>query len=77
MQLTARQAYIDILTELVKRSTYLRITFIILIKRSVSIWCLETNQQLADDMRSWKKSFQASSLETPSAVYTKVYRAQQ
>jgi hypothetical protein len=36
----------------------------------------ETNQQLADDMRSWK-SFQASSLETPSAVYTKVYRAQQ
>jgi hypothetical protein len=36
----------------------------------------ETNQ-LADDMRSWKKSFQASSLETPSAVYTKVYRAQQ
>jgi hypothetical protein len=33
----------------------------------------ETNQQLADDMRSWKKSFQASSLETPSAVY-KVYR---
>jgi hypothetical protein len=34
----------------------------------------ETNQQLAD-MRSWKKSFQASSLETPSAVYTKVYRA--
>jgi hypothetical protein len=31
----------------------------------------ETNQQLADDMRSWKKSFQASSLETPSAVYKK------
>jgi hypothetical protein len=37
----------------------------------------ETNQQLADDMRSWKKSFQASSLRLPSAVYTKVYRAQQ
>jgi hypothetical protein len=31
----------------------------------------ETNQQLADDMRSWKKSFQA--LRVPSAVYT-VYR---
>jgi hypothetical protein len=32
----------------------------------------ETNQQLADDMRSWKKSFQASSLETPiSSIYTK------
>jgi hypothetical protein len=30
----------------------------------------ETNQQLADDMRSWKKSFQASSLETPiSSIY--------
>jgi hypothetical protein len=25
----------------------------------------ETNQQLADDMRSWKKSFQASSLRDP------------
>jgi hypothetical protein len=33
----------------------------------------QTSQQL--DMRSWKKSFQASSSETPSAVYTKVYRA--
>jgi hypothetical protein len=36
----------------------------------------ETNQQLADDMRSWKKSFQASSLETHQQ-YIKVYRAQQ
>jgi hypothetical protein len=36
----------------------------------------ETNQQLADDMRSWKKSFQASSLETPiSSIYKS--RAQQ
>jgi hypothetical protein len=35
----------------------------------------ETNQQLADDMRSWKKSFQASSLETPiSSICVKVYR---
>jgi hypothetical protein len=41
MQLTARQAYIDILTELVKEEAptlyLLEITFIILIKRSVSI----------------------------------------
>jgi hypothetical protein len=33
----------------------------------------ETNQQLADDMRSWKKSFQASSLETPiSSIYKSI-----
>jgi hypothetical protein len=32
----------------------------------------ETNQQLADDMRSWKKSFQASSLETPISSYTSI-----
>jgi hypothetical protein len=31
----------------------------------------ETNQQLADDMRSWKKSFQASSLRDPiSSIYS-------
>jgi hypothetical protein len=61
------------LTELVKEEAptlYLEDYLIILIKRSVSIWktryeVFETNQQLADDMRSWKKSFQASSLETP------------
>jgi hypothetical protein len=33
------------------------------------------NQQLADDMRSWKKSFQASSLETPSAAYKSIRTA--
>jgi hypothetical protein len=32
----------------------------------------ETNQQLADDMRSWKKSFQASSLETPISIYKSI-----
>jgi hypothetical protein len=32
----------------------------------------ETNQQLADDMRSWKKSFQASSLETISSIYKSI-----
>jgi hypothetical protein len=73
MQLTARQAYIDILTELVKRRhllCILRITFIILtiseyMKTRYEVF--ETNQQLADDMRSWKKS-QASSLETPQYI---------
>jgi hypothetical protein len=84
MQLTARQAYIDILTELVKEEAptcILRITFIILIKRSVSIWKL--------GMRCWNKPaagrwyevleevLPGILLETPSAVYTKVYQAQQ
>jgi tRNA(Ile2) C34 agmatinyltransferase TiaS len=84
MQLTARQAYIDILTELVKEEAptlYLE-DYLYYFNKAISEYMktryevFETNQQLADDMRSWKKSFQASSLETPSAVYTKVYRAQ-
>jgi hypothetical protein len=36
----------------------------------------ETNQQLADDMRSWKKSFQASS-ETPiSSIYKSIHSSE-
>jgi hypothetical protein len=82
MQLTARQAYIDILTELVKEAPTLYLEdYLYYFNKAISEYMgyevFETNQQLADDMRSWKKSFQASSLETPSAVYTKVYRAQQ
>jgi hypothetical protein len=37
----------------------------------------ETNQQLADDMRSWKSPSRHPLQRLPSAVYTKVYRAQQ
>jgi hypothetical protein len=79
MQLTARQAYIDILTELVKRRHLLCILRITLFLIAISEYMktryevFETNQQLADDMRSWKKSFQASSLETPiSSIYKSI-----
>jgi hypothetical protein len=72
MQLTARQAYIDILTELVKEEAptlYLE-DYLYYFNKAISEYIktryevFETNQQLADDMRSWKKSFQASSLDS-------------
>jgi hypothetical protein len=81
MQLTARQAYIDILTELVKEEAptlYLE-DYLYYFNKAISEYMktryevFETNQQLADDMRSWKKSFQASSLETPiSSIYKSI-----
>jgi hypothetical protein len=80
MQLTARQAYIDILTELVKEEAptlYLE-DYLYYFNKAISEYMktryevFETNQQL-DDMRSWKKSFQASSLETPiSSIYKSI-----
>jgi hypothetical protein len=75
MQLTARQAYIDILTELVKEEAptlYLE-DYLYYFNKAISEYMktryevFETNQQLADDMRSWKKS-QASSLETQQYI---------
>jgi hypothetical protein len=79
MQLTARQAYIDILTELVKRPTLYLEDYLYYFNKAISEYMktryevFETNQQLADDMRSWKKSFQASSLETPiSSIYKSI-----
>jgi hypothetical protein len=80
MQLTARQAYIDILTELKEEAPTLYLEVTLLFNKAISEYMktryevFETNQQLADDMRSWKKSFQASSLEF-SSIY--VYRAQE
>jgi hypothetical protein len=80
MQLTARQN-IDILTELVKEEAptlYLE-DYLYYFNKAISEYMktryevFETNQQLADDMRSWKKSFQASSLETPiSSIYKSI-----
>jgi hypothetical protein len=80
MQLTARQAYIDILTELVKEEApTLYLDYLYYFNKAISEYMktryevFETNQQLADDMRSWKKSFQASSLETPiSSIYKSI-----
>jgi hypothetical protein len=81
MQLTARQAYIDILTELVKEEAptlYIE-DYLYYFNKAISEYMktryevFETNQQLADDMRSWKKSYQASSLEIPiSSIFKAV-----
>lgn len=78
MYSTARQAYIDILIELVKEESptlYLE-DYLYYFNKAISEYMktryemFETNQQLADDMRAWKKSFPATSLETPiSSIY--------
>lgn len=73
MQSTARQAYIDILTELVKEEapTLYMEDYLYYFNKAISEYMkmryemFETNQQLADDMRAWKKSFPALTLETP------------
>jgi hypothetical protein len=61
MQLTARQAYIDILTELVEEAPTLYLEdYLYYFNKAISEYMktryevFETNQQLADDMRSWK-----------------------
>lgn len=73
MQITARQAYIDILTELVKEEAptlYIE-DYLYYFNKAISEYMktryelYETNQQLADDMRAWKKIFTALSLEIP------------
>jgi hypothetical protein len=80
MQLTARQhRHLDRTCK--EEAPTLYLDYLYYFNKAISEYnryeVFETNQQLADDMRSWKKSFQASSLETPIKVYTKVYRAQQ
>ena len=73
MQITAREAYIDILTELVKEEapTLYMEDYLYYFNKAISEYMktryelFETNQQLADDMRAWKKTFQPTSLETP------------
>ena len=71
MYSTARQAYIDILTELVKEESptlYLE-DYLYFYNKAISEYMktryelFEVNQQLTDDMRAWKKDFQASTLE--------------
>lgn len=73
MVLTARQAYINILTELVKEEAptlYLE-DYIYYYNKAISEYMksryelYETNQQLADDMRTWKRSFESTSLRVP------------
>lgn len=73
MSITAREAYINILVELVKEEAptlYLE-DYLYYFNKAISEYMksryemYETNQQLADDLRAWKKSFQASSLEIP------------
>lgn len=73
MHITARQAYINILTELVKEETptlYLE-DFLYYFNKAISEYMksryelFELNQQLADDMRVWKKTFTSLSLSTP------------
>ena len=72
MQITARQAYIDILTELVKEEAptlYLE-DYLYYFNKAISEYMktryelYEVNQQLSDDMRAWKKSFPALTLST-------------
>jgi hypothetical protein len=73
MQITAREAYIDILTELVKEEapTLYMEDYLYYFNKAISEYMktryelFETNQQLADDMRAWKKTFQATSLVIP------------
>lgn len=73
MHITARQAYINVLTELVKEEAptlYLE-DFLYYINKAISEYMksryemFELNQQLADDMRVWKKTFISTSLTTP------------
>lgn len=81
MQSTARQAYIDILTELVKEEAptlYLE-DYLYYFNKAISEYMkiryelFETNQQLADDMRAWKKPFEAHTLSIPiSSIYKTV-----
>lgn len=74
MHITARQAYIDILTELVKEESptlYLE-DYLYYFNKAISEYMktryelFEVNQQLSDDLRVWKKTFLAPSLSTPT-----------
>jgi len=67
---TAREVYINILTELVKEESpilYLE-DYLYFYNKAISEYMktryelFETNQQLADDMRSWKKQYSSDSL---------------
>ena len=73
MYITARQVYINILTELVKEEAptlYLE-DYNYYYNKAISEYMktryelFEVNQQLADDMRVWKKTFSSSSLSIP------------
>lgn len=78
---TARQVYINVLTELVKEEAptlYLE-DYLYYFNKAISEYMkaryelFETNQQLADDMRAWKKSFKAPYLEIPiSSIFKTV-----
>jgi hypothetical protein len=75
MVLTARAAYINILTELVKEESptlYLE-DYLYYFNKAISEYMksryemYETNQQLADDLIAWKKEYKTQSLNTPIA----------
>ena len=70
---TARQVYIEILTELNKEEAptlYLE-DYVYYYNKAISEYMkaryemFEVNQQLSDDMRCWKKDFESSSLSIP------------
>jgi hypothetical protein len=73
MYSTSRQAYIDILTELLKEEAptlYLE-DFLYYYNKAISEYMktryelFEVTQQLSDDLRSWKKDFNTSGLIVP------------
>lgn len=73
MSLTARKVYINILIELVKEEAptlYLE-DYLYYFNKAISDYMksryemYETNQQLSDDLRFWKKEFSSSSLIIP------------
>jgi hypothetical protein len=79
--LTARSEYINILTELVKEEApvlYLE-DYLYYYNKAISEYMkaryelYETNQQLADDLRFWKKEFNTTSLSIPiNSIYKTV-----
>lgn len=81
MQVTSRQLYIDILTELVKEEspTLYMEDYLYYINKAVSDYIksryelYETTQQLSDDLRFWKKPYKTNKLQVPiSDIYIKV-----
>jgi hypothetical protein len=73
MQVTSRQLYIDILTELVKEEspTLYMEDYLYFINKAVSEYLksryemYETTQQLSDDLRFWKKPYTTGQLYIP------------
>jgi hypothetical protein len=78
MSVTAKQVYINVLTELVKEGapTLYLDDYLYYFNKAISEYTksryemYETNQQLADDLRFWKKEFESSSLIIPiNSIY--------